>query len=95
MLESSIPKTSSLTRLLSTGVAYNAGHRSPRQALHRDDMIHSKKARPRLKLKELYGLNCSIAGSRVMHDIGGTMLILGWLNIKTPLKTLRLSTRTS
>ena len=85
--------------LLSTGVTYNVGHRSSRQALHRDDMIHSSKSgfvcRLRLKLNELYSCNFSFAGSRVMRDNGGTMLILGWLNIKTPLKILRLSTRTS
>ncbi|KAL8752174.1 MAG: hypothetical protein Q9199_005927 [Rusavskia elegans] len=63
--------------LLSIALGFSVGHGSPRQALHRDDMIFSSKHRPDLKLNEVDGFSCFLAGSRVTRENGGTMVILG------------------
>ncbi|TGJ83466.1 hypothetical protein E0Z10_g5291 [Xylaria hypoxylon] len=63
--------------LLSIAMGFYVGHDSPRQALHRDDMIFSSKHRVDLKVHENDGFSCFIAGSRVTRENGGTMVILG------------------
>jgi swainsonine biosynthesis dioxygenase SwnH1/2 len=63
--------------LLSISLGFNIGHSSPRQALHRDDMIFSSKHRPDMKINEVDGFSCFLAGTRVTRENGGTMVILG------------------
>lgn len=63
--------------LLSIGVGFFVGHGSPRQGLHRDDMIFSSKHSPTMKLNEVDGFSCFVAGSRITRDNGGTLVIPG------------------
>ena len=63
--------------LLSIALGFNVGHGSPRQALHRDDMIFSSKHRPDMKINEVDGFSCFLAGTKVTRENGGTMIILG------------------
>lgn len=63
--------------LLSTSLAFNVSYGSPRQALHRDDMIVSWKHDPNMKITEGAGFSVFLAGSRVTRSNGGTMVILG------------------
>lgn len=63
--------------LLSISMAFHVGHGSPRQALHRDDMVFSSKHHPNMKINEVDGFSCFIAGSNVTRENGGTMVILG------------------
>ena len=63
--------------LLSIALGFCVGHASPRQALHRDDMIFSTEHRPDLKINEQDGFSCFLAGTRVTRENGGTMVILG------------------
>ena len=63
--------------LLSIALGFNVGHGSPRQALHRDDMNFSSPHRPDLKITEMDGFSCFLAGSKVTRENGGTMVILG------------------
>ena len=63
--------------LLSIALGFSVGHGSPRQALHRDDMIFSSKHRPDMKINEVDGFSCFLAGTRVTRENGGTMVILG------------------
>ncbi|QKX58561.1 uncharacterized protein TRUGW13939_05686 [Talaromyces rugulosus] len=63
--------------LLSIGMGFFVGHGSPRQALHKDDMIFSSKHRPDMKINEVDGFSCFIAGSRITRENGGTMVIPG------------------
>jgi ectoine hydroxylase-related dioxygenase (phytanoyl-CoA dioxygenase family) len=63
--------------LLSICLGFNVGHGSPRQALHRDDMIFSSRHDPKMKLDEVDGFSCFLAGTKVTRENGGTMVILG------------------
>lgn len=63
--------------LLSIAVGFNVGHASPRQALHRDDMNFSSKHRPDMKINEVDGFSCFLAGTKITRENGGTMIILG------------------
>lgn len=63
--------------LLSIAMCLNIGHDSPRQALHRDDMIFSTKHHPDMKINEVDSFSCFLAGTRVTRENGGTMVILG------------------
>jgi ectoine hydroxylase-related dioxygenase (phytanoyl-CoA dioxygenase family) len=63
--------------LLSISVGFNVGHGSPRQALHRDDMNFSSKHHPDMKINEVDGFSCFLAGTRVTRENGATMVILG------------------
>lgn len=63
--------------LLSIAMGFNIGHGSSRQALHRDDMIFSSKHRPGMKINEVDGFSCFLAGTMVTRENGGTMVILG------------------
>ncbi|KAM5445272.1 Dioxygenase swnH2 [Microsporum audouinii] len=63
--------------LLSISMGFHVGHGSPRQALHRDDMIFSSKHRPDMKINEVDGFSCFLAGTRITRENGGTMVILG------------------
>ncbi|KAK8148006.1 Dioxygenase swnH2 [Beauveria asiatica] len=63
--------------LLSIALCFNVGHGSPRQALHRDDMNFSSKHRPDMKINDVDGFSCFLAGTRVTRENGGTMVILG------------------
>lgn len=63
--------------LLSIAVGFNVGHGSPRQALHRDDMNFSSKHRPDMKINEVDGFSCFLAGTKITRENGGTMIILG------------------
>ena len=63
--------------LLSIALAFYVSEGSPRQALHRDDMIFSSKHRPDMKINEVDGFSCFLAGTRVTRENGGTMVILG------------------
>ena len=63
--------------LLSIAMSFNVGHSSPRQALHRDDMIFSSKHHPNMKINEVDGFSCFLAGTRVTRENGGTMVVLG------------------
>nr|AQV04235.1 SwnH2 [Slafractonia leguminicola] len=63
--------------LLSICMAFHISHGSPRQALHRDDMIFSSKHRPNMKINEVDGFSCFLAGTKVTRENGGTMIILG------------------
>ncbi|ORY11779.1 phytanoyl-CoA dioxygenase [Clohesyomyces aquaticus] len=63
--------------LLSISLGFCISQGSPRQALHRDDMIFSSKHRPDMKINEQDGFSCFLAGTRVTRENGGTMIILG------------------
>ncbi|EFQ97954.1 hypothetical protein MGYG_00990 [Nannizzia gypsea CBS 118893] len=63
--------------LLSIAMGFHVGQGSPRQALHRDDMIFSSKHHPNMKINEVDGFSCFIAGSKITRENGGTMVILG------------------
>lgn len=63
--------------LLSIALAFNVGHGSPRQALHRDDMVFSSKHRADMKINENDGFSVFLAGTKVTRENGGTMIILG------------------
>ncbi|KAL8826214.1 MAG: hypothetical protein Q9191_003941 [Dirinaria sp. TL-2023a] len=63
--------------LLSIALGFCVGHGSPRQALHRDDMIFSSTHRPDMKINEVDGFSCFLAGTRITRENGGTMVILG------------------
>ena len=63
--------------LLSIALAFHVGHGSPRQALHRDDMIFSSRHSPDMKINEVDGFSCFLAGTKVTRENGGTMVILG------------------
>lgn len=63
--------------LLSIALGFNVGHGSPRQALHRDDMNFSSKHHPDMKVNEVDGFSCFLAGTKVTRENGGTMVILG------------------
>lgn len=63
--------------LLSIALGFYVGQGSPRQALHRDDMIFSSKHRPDMKINEVDGFSCFLAGTKVTRENGGTMVILG------------------
>ena len=63
--------------LLSIALGFSVGHGSPRQALHRDDMIFSSKHGPNMKINEVDGFSCFLAGTRITRENGGTMVILG------------------
>lgn len=63
--------------LLSISLAFNVSQGSPRQALHRDDMIFSSKHHPNMKINEVDGFSCFIAGTKITRENGGTMIILG------------------
>lgn len=63
--------------LLSIALAFYVGQGSPRQALHRDDMIFSSKHHPNMKINEVDGFSCFLAGSKITRENGGTMVILG------------------
>ena len=63
--------------LVSIALGFCVGHGSPRQALHRDDMIFSSKHSPDMKINEVDGFSCFLAGTRVTRENGGTMVILG------------------
>jgi len=63
--------------LLSIALGFSVGHGSPRQALHRDDMIFSSKHSPDMKINEVDGFSCFLAGTRITRENGGTMVILG------------------
>ncbi|KAI0192143.1 phytanoyl-CoA dioxygenase [Astrocystis sublimbata] len=63
--------------LLSIALGFYVGHGSPRQALHRDDMIFSSKHSTDMKLKDVSGFSCFLAGTDVTRENGGTMIILG------------------
>ncbi|RWA14350.1 hypothetical protein EKO27_g712 [Xylaria grammica] len=66
-----------ISPLLSIAMAFYVGHDSPRQALHRDDMVHSTKHRPNMDINENTGFSCFIAGNKITRENGGTMVILG------------------
>ncbi|KAK7429150.1 Dioxygenase swnH2 [Neonectria magnoliae] len=63
--------------LLSIAMGFNVSHGSPRQALHRDDMIFSSRHHRGMKINEVDGFSCFLAGSRITRANGGTMVILG------------------
>jgi len=63
--------------LLSIALAFNISQGSPRQALHRDDMIFASKHHPDMKINEVDGFSCFLAGTKVTRENGGTMIILG------------------
>lgn len=63
--------------LLSISLGFNVGHGSPRQALHRDDMNVSWKHHPDMKINEVSGFSCFLAGTKVTRANGGTMVIPG------------------
>ncbi|KAI1860336.1 uncharacterized protein JN550_011602 [Neoarthrinium moseri] len=63
--------------LLSIAMAFYVRHGSPRQALHRDDMIFSSKHHPDMKINEVDGFSCFLAGTKITRENGGTMVILG------------------
>jgi ectoine hydroxylase-related dioxygenase (phytanoyl-CoA dioxygenase family) len=63
--------------LLSISMSFNISQGSPRQALHRDDMVFSSKHNPDMKINDVDGFSCFIAGTRVTRENGGTMVILG------------------
>lgn len=64
--------------LLSISLGFYVSEGSPRQALHRDDMIFASKIhRPDMKINEVDGFSCFIAGSNITRENGGTMVILG------------------
>ena len=63
--------------LLSIALGFCVGHGSPRQALHRDDMIFSSKHGPGMKINEVDGFSCFLAGTRITRENGGTMVVLG------------------
>ncbi|PVI03269.1 hypothetical protein DM02DRAFT_521225 [Periconia macrospinosa] len=63
--------------LLSTSLGFNVGYGSPRQALHRDDMTVSWKHDPNMKINEVSGFSCFLAGTRVTRSNGATMVIPG------------------
>ncbi|RMZ73568.1 phytanoyl- dioxygenase [Pyrenophora seminiperda CCB06] len=63
--------------LLSIAMAFNVSEGSPRQALHRDDMIFHSRHHAGMKINEQDGFSCFIAGTRVTRENGGTMIILG------------------
>lgn len=63
--------------LLSIALGFNVGHGSPRQALHRDDMNFSSRHSPDMKINEVDGFSCFLAGTKVTRENGGTMVILG------------------
>ena len=63
--------------LLSIALGFCVGQGSPRQALHRDDMIFSSKHHPNMKITEVDGFSCFLAGTRVTRENGGTMVVLG------------------
>jgi ectoine hydroxylase-related dioxygenase (phytanoyl-CoA dioxygenase family) len=63
--------------LLSIALGFNVGHGSPRQALHRDDMNFSSKHHPNMKINEVDGFSCFLAGTKVTRENGGTMVVLG------------------
>ncbi|KAF5022961.1 hypothetical protein F66182_4986 [Fusarium sp. NRRL 66182] len=63
--------------LLSIAMGFNVSHGSPRQALHRDDMIFSSKHHPDMKINEVDGFSCFLAGTDITRENGGTMVILG------------------
>jgi hypothetical protein len=63
--------------LLTNSLAFYVGHGSPRQALHRDDMIFASKHHPNMKINEVDGFSCFIAGTDITRENGGTMVVLG------------------
>lgn len=63
--------------LLSISVGFNVGHDSPRQALHRDDMNVSWRHHPDMKINEVSGFSCFLAGTKVTRANGATMVIPG------------------
>ncbi|KAK5624639.1 hypothetical protein RRF57_000355 [Xylaria bambusicola] len=63
--------------LLSISLGFWVGHGSPRQALHKDDMIFSSKHPPNMKITEVDGFSCFIAGTNITRENGGTMVVLG------------------
>ncbi|KAF2762467.1 hypothetical protein EJ05DRAFT_2553 [Pseudovirgaria hyperparasitica] len=63
--------------LLSIAMAFYVSHDSPRQALHRDDMIFHSKHKRDMPLNENDGFSCFIAGSNITRETGGTMMIPG------------------
>ena len=63
--------------LLSIALGFCVGYGSARQALHRDDMIFSSEHRSDLKINEVDGFSCFLAGTKVTRENGGTMVILG------------------
>nr|WCS21263.1 SwnH2 [Alternaria oxytropis] len=63
--------------LLNIAMAFNVGEGSPRQALHRDDMIFSSSHHADMKINEVDGFSCFLAGTRINRENGGTMIILG------------------
>lgn len=63
--------------LLSIALGFYVSQGSPRQALHRDDMIFSSKHRPDMRINEVDGFSCFLAGTRITRENGGTMLIPG------------------
>lgn len=63
--------------LLSIALGFYVGNGSPRQALHRDDMIFSAKHPPNMKITEVTGFSCFLAGTKITRENGGTMIALG------------------
>ncbi|KAI1179736.1 phytanoyl-CoA dioxygenase [Nemania sp. FL0916] len=63
--------------LLSVALTFHVGHGSPRQALHRDDMIFASKHSPDMKINEVDGFSVFLAGTKITRENGGTMVILG------------------
>ncbi|KAI0444728.1 phytanoyl-CoA dioxygenase [Xylaria telfairii] len=63
--------------LLSIALGFYVGHGSPRQALHKDDMIFSSKHHPDMKINEVDGFSCFLAGTKITRENGGTMVVLG------------------
>ncbi|KAI1818258.1 hypothetical protein GGS20DRAFT_529218 [Poronia punctata] len=66
-----------LEPLLSTSLGFYVKQGSPRQALHRDDMVFASKHVPNQRIDKLDGFSCFIAGSNITRENGGTMVILG------------------
>lgn len=63
--------------LLSIALAFHVGRGSPRQALHRDDMVFCSKHKPNMKITENDGFSCFLAGTDITRENGGTMIIPG------------------
>lgn len=63
--------------LLSISIGFFVGHGSPRQGLHRDDMIFSSRHHPDMKLNEVDGFSCFVASNRITRENGGTLVIPG------------------
>ncbi|KAI0393167.1 phytanoyl-CoA dioxygenase [Xylariaceae sp. FL0594] len=66
-----------LEPLLSTSLAFYINEASPRQSLHRDDMVFCSKHVPNQDIRTLDGFSVFLAVSKITRENGGTMVIPG------------------